>query len=147
MGELEYSGLMDANLEFTNEDGEIIFTMKRKDNYNSLYYLFEKHEDKMSSEDKQKFEMAWDFITMAAALMRIPLYDSNELVEGIMGMAKSILESEEGEHAMDKADNAGERVLVRDIDIKIFDHGTGRIDNLTVGISVPPGARQAMKDY
>ena len=147
MGELEYSGLMDANLEFTNEAGEIIFTMKRKDNYNSLYYLFEKHEDKMSSEDKQKFEMAWDFITMAAALMKIPLYDSNELVEGIMGMAKSILESEEGEHAMDKADNAGERVLVRDIDIKIFDHGTGRIDNLTVGISVPPGARQAMKDY
>lgn len=132
---------MDANLEFTNEAGEIIFTMKRKDNYNSLYYLFEKHEDKMSSEDKQKFEMAWDFITMAAALMKIPLYDSNELVEGIMGMAKSILESEEGEHAMDKADNTGERVLVRDIDIKIFDHGTGRIDNLTVGISVPPGGQ------
>jgi len=141
MGELEYSGLMDANLEFTNEAGEIIFTMKRKDNYNSLYYLFEKHEDKMSSEDKQKFEMAWDFITMAAALMKIHLYDSNELVDGIRGMAKSILESEEGEHAMEEADKMGERVLVRDIDIKIFDHGTGRIDNLTVGISVPPGGQ------
>jgi len=147
MDELEYSGLMYANLEFTNEAGEIIFTMKRKDDYNSLYYLFEKHEDKMSSEDKQKFEIAWEIITMAAALMRIPLYDSNELIDGIAGRAKSILESEEGEHAMEKADKMGEKVLVRDIDIKIFDHGTERIDNLTVGISVTPGARQAIKDY
>jgi len=141
MGELEYSGLMDATLEFTNEDGEIIFTMKRKDNYNSLYYLFEKHEDKMSSENKQKFEMAWDFITMAAALMKIPLYDSNELIDGITGKAKIVMISEDAERAMQEADNTGERVLVRDIDIKIFDHGTGRIDNLTVGISVPPGGQ------
>ncbi|GAH80844.1 unnamed protein product, partial [marine sediment metagenome] len=44
MGELEHSGLMHATLEFKNKEGEIIFKMKRKDNYESLYYLFEKHE-------------------------------------------------------------------------------------------------------
>ena len=145
MGELEFSGLMDATLEFTNEDGETIFKMKRKDNYDSLYYLFDKYEDKMSLEDKQNFVEAWKIITMAAECMRIPLYDSNELMDGIMGRAKMVLESEDGLRAMEEADKTGERVLVRDIDIKIFDHGTRRIDNLTVGISVTPGALQGMK--
>ena len=138
MGEPEYSGLMDANLEFKNNAGEIIFKMKRKDNYGSLYYIFEKYEDKMSSEDKQNFEMGWEIITMAAAFMGIPLYDSNELIEGIMGRAKILLDSEDGERAMEEADKTGENVLVRDIDVKIFNHGTGQINNLTVGISVPP---------
>lgn len=138
---------MYANMEFTNEAGEIIFRMKRKDNYGSLYYLFEKHEDKMSSEDKQNFANAWEIITMAAELMRIPLYDTNELMDGLLGRAKIVLTSEDAERAMEKADKTGETVLVRDIDIKIFNHGTGLIDNLTIGISVPPGASQVMKGY
>jgi len=138
MSELELGGLMHATMVFKNKDGETVFSMKRKDDYDSLYYIFEKNEDIMSSEEKEKFAQAFELIAMGAATRGIPLYDSRELMDGVAGKMQVLLRSKETVRALKEADKTGEVVLVRDVDITVFDHGTGRINNLTVGISVPP---------
>ena len=46
---------------------------------------------------------------------------------------------------MAEADETGKVVLVRDVDISLFDHGTGRVTSLTLGISVPAGASEALR--
>jgi len=43
------------------------------------------------------------------------------------------------------ADKMEDRVLVRDIKISLFDHGTGRITSLDIGISVLAGASKVIK--
>lgn len=147
MDELEHIGLMYANMEVKNiETGEIIFKMKRKDDYGSLYYLFEKYEDKMTQEDKINFPIAWDIITMGAALLGIPLYDSKELMQGITGRTIRLLKSKEGKRAIEEADKTGKTVLIKDIQVSVFDHGTKKIDSITVGLSVPPRASQDLEN-
>jgi len=135
---IELEGLMYANMVFKNKDGEIFFSMKRKDNYDSLYYIFEKNEDIMTAEEKEQFAKGFEFIAMSAGALGIPLYDSRELMDGVSGKMQVLMRSKEAVRALKKADKTGKVALVQDIDIKVFDHGTGRINNLTVGISVPP---------
>ena len=142
MSTLETTGLLHATMELKNKSGEIIFKMKRKDDYGSLFYVFEKNEDLMSSEEKENFAKAFELISISAAYMGTPLYDSKELIEGIAGKTQILLRTRAAERARKKADKTGKTVLVRDIDIKVFDHATGRINNLTVGISMPPGGSE-----
>ncbi len=138
MSELENSGLLYADMVYKNKDGGIVFSMKRKEGYGSLYYIFEKNEDIMTSYEKEQFAKAFEVIAMGAAHMGFPLYDSRELMDGVTGQIQVLLRTKEAKRAMKKADKTGKIVLVRDIDVKVFDHATGRINNLTVGISIPP---------
>jgi len=48
--------------------------------------------------------------------------------------------------AVEKANKTGKVTLVKDVDIKVFDHATGKIGTLTVGISVPPGSEDYIKE-
>ena len=136
MAELEFSNLMHANMVFKNKKGEVVFSMKRKDGY----YIFEKKEENMTAEEIPQFAEAFQMIAGGAQMLGIPLYDSKELWAGVSGMTQVVLRSKDGLRAAKKANKTGEVTLVRDVDIKVFDHGTGKINTLTVGISVPPGA-------
>ena len=142
---MEYSGLMHPNIEWKTESGDVFFKIKRKDEWGPQYYIFEKNEKVLSDEEKTKFNEAWEFLTVAAGIMRIKLFDSAEIWEALETKIKEVLTSEDAERAMAEADKTGEVILVRDIDISLFDHGTGRVTSLTIGISVPAGSSEMMR--
>lgn len=139
MENMEYSGLLHPNIEYANKSG-VFLKMKQKDGY----YVFEKNEELLSDEEKIKFKELWMFITKSARKSGIKLFDSAEIMDAIQSRIKKILNSEAADHAMAEADKTGEVVLVRDIEISLFDHGTERITGLTLGISVPAGASEAI---
>ena len=133
---VETSDLLGANLEVRNEKGEIIFAMKRKDTYPPLYYLFEKHEDKMNDKEKKGFEQVWPLIKKGAAAMGFALHDMKEINEALQAQIKAVIESKEGKAAREKAAPGGdEKVFIKDISFKVYDHATGNLGTLTVGVS------------
>lgn len=145
MGIMEYSSLMHPNMEYSTKSGEVFFKMKRKDEWGPTYYVFEKNEEVLSDEEKTMFKEAWSIIKMGAKVCGIKLFDSAEIMEALQAKIKDVLISEDAERAMAEADETGEIVLVRDIDISLFDHGTGRVTSLTIGISVLAGASEMMR--
>lgn len=146
MGSLEYSGLMYPDIEYATKSGATFFKMKRKTEWGPTYYVFEKHEELLSEKEKTHFKELWNVITTAAGIGGIQLFDSEEIMEALQAQMKEVLESEDAKRAMAEADKTGETVLVRDIDISLFDHGTNRVVSLTIGISVPAGASESIKD-
>jgi len=142
---IEYSGLMHPSVEYTTKSGEVFFSMKRKDEWGPTYYVFEKNEEVLSDEEKTQFNKAWELMTTAAGAMGITLFDSAEIKDALENKIKEVLESEDAERAMAEADESGKVVLVRDVDISLFDHRTGRVTSLTLGISVPAGASEALR--
>ena len=145
MEDIEYSGLLHANIEYATKSGEVFFKMKRKDGRGSTYYVFELHEELIPEEEKRPFNKAWSIMKAVAGKLGIKVFDSAEIMEAIQAQIKKVLESKDAERAMAEADAMKEPVLVRDIDISLFDHGTGRITSLTLGISVLAGASEMMR--
>ena len=131
----DFSDLLGPNLTVRNSKGEVIFAMKRKDKYPPMYYIFEKHEDRMDEEEKKKFDMMWPVMTGAAVVLGLPLYDMREIGDGMEAQVKTIMKTDEYKQAMKGADE-GELVFVKDINFKIFDHATGNINTLTVGVNL-----------
>lgn len=132
----EFSGLLGANLELRNSKGEIIFAMKRKTEYPPIYYIFEKHEDRMNEEEKEGFEKAWTLMRAAAAMMGFRLHDMREISDALEAQIKAVMETEEGKAALKKVDPGGdEKVFIKDISFKVFDHASGTLGTLTVGVS------------
>jgi len=145
MEDIEYSGLLHANIEYTTKSGEVFFKIKKKDEWGSTYYVFELHEELIPDEVKISFNEAWSIMKAVSGRLGINVFDSAEIMEALQVRIKEILESEDAERAMAEADETGEVVLVRDVDISLFDHGTERVTSLTLGISVPAGAAEAMR--
>ena len=147
---IEYGDLIAPSIEVRNEKGEVIFALKRKDKYPPTYYLFEKHEDRMNDEEKQATKEAWEAISTVAGLIGFPLYDLREITDGLTAKAKAVMESKKGKAAQKKADETGEDTFVEDVTFKVFNHSTGDIDNLTVGVSARKapdvGADNGQKD-
>lgn len=141
MSDFEFGGLMHAMPILKNETGDVVFSMKRKDGY----YIFEKNEDAMSDEMRKTFPEAFDMMCLGARTLGIPFYDFNELTDGVNGRIMETLKTKEAIRAIKKASRTGKTVFVKDIDVKIFDHGTGGINTLTVGVSVPPGGEEYVK--
>ena len=139
---MEFSGLMFANIEWKTASGEVVFRMKRKEEWGPTYYVFEKNLDVLSEEERAKFEEGGEAISGAAGLIGISLFDSREIMEAVEPQIKKVIQSEDAKRAMAEADKTGEFVLVRDIDISLYDHGTKKITSLTIGISVPAGASE-----
>ena len=133
---------MFANIEWKTASGEVVFRMKRKEEWGPTYYVFEKNLDVLSEEERAKFEEGWEAISGAAGLIGISLFDSREIMEAVEPQIKKVIQSEDAKRAMAEADKTGEFVLVRDIDISLYDHGTKKITSLTIGISVPAGASE-----
>ncbi len=143
---LEYSGLMHSNLEWKTASGDVILKLKRKEDWGPVYYVFEKNLEFLSDEERTSFDANWNFICMVAGKAGLELFDSAEIMEAVEAQIKIVLTSEEAERAMAEADETGETTLVRDVDISVFDHGTGRITSLTLGISVLSGASESVKE-
>jgi len=133
---------MHANIEWKNASGEVVFRMKRKEDWGPTYYVFEKNMDVLSDKERAKFEEGWEEISWAAGLLGFLLFDSREIMDAVQAQIKIVMESEDAKRAMAEADETGELVLVRDIDISLYDHGTKQITSLTIGISVPAGASE-----
>ena len=144
---LEDSGLMHPHIEYTTKSGEVFFSMKRKDECGPTYYIFDLNEELLSDYEKTQFSEAWDIMKLGARVCGIKLFDSTEIMDAVKARIKEILNSEEAERAMSEADEKGETVLVRDVDISLFDHGTGKVASLTLGINVPAGASEAIRAY
>jgi len=147
MEDMEYSGLLYADVEYVTASGEVFLKIKKKDAWGPIFYVFEKNEELLSDEEKIKFKKDWRLITKTMGKAGIKLFDSSEIMEAIQAQIDKVLESEDAERAMAEADETGEFVLVRDIEISLFDHGTGRIVSLTLGISVPAGASENIKRW
>ncbi len=137
---------MHADVEYVTKSGEVFFKMKRKEEWGPAYYVFEKHLEVLSDEEKTKFKEDWKDLTDFMGKAGITLFDSAEIMEVLQAQIKKVLESEDAERARAEADETGELVLVRDIDIRLYDHGTGKITSLTIGISVPSGASENIRE-
>ena len=146
MGNVEYTGLMYPNIEWKTASGDVFFKLKRKEEWGPTYYVFEKNEEFLSDEEKPRFKDGWEFISMVARLIGFKLFDHAEIMEAVEPQIKKVLESEDGRRAMAEADETGDLVLVRDIEISLFDHGTREITSLTIGISVPPRASESIEN-
>ncbi len=132
---VEYGDLMSPSLEVRNDKGEVIFAMKRKDTWGPTYYIFEMHKDRMNEEEKKATDEVFESITTVAGLIGFAFYDMREITDALTAKAKAVMESEKGKAAQKKAEESGEDVFVEDVIFKIFDHSTGEINALTVGIS------------
>jgi len=147
MEDLEFTGLLSPHIQYKTKSGEVFFSMKRKSEWGPpTYYVFELNDKVLTDEEKTKFNEAWNIIKMAARACRMSLFDSREIQDAVMTQIKKVLESEDAEKATDEADRTGEITLVRDIDISLFNHATGRITSLQIGISVPPGSAELIKE-
>ena len=143
---VEYSGLMYPNIEWKTAKGDVFFKLKRKMDWGPTYYVFEKHEELLSDDEKTRFDLGWNVISGVAGKAGFKLFDSKEIMEAVQAQVIRVIESEDGKRAMEEADKTGEITLVRDIEIAIFDHGTRKIDSLTIGISVPAGASEDIEE-
>lgn len=141
----EYSGLLYADRIFRNEHGEPVLSIKRKDNYNTLYYIFEIKEENITPKIKTKVYDTLDFIKKTLKSMDIPLFDSQELTDGLKAIITKVLTSKEAEKAIKKATKTRELTLVKDVNVMVFNHATGKISSLTMGISVPPDSEDYIK--
>ena len=124
MSDMEFSGLMHGKAFLRNEKGEVVFKMKRKEGYGSCYYIFEKNEEAMSEEMKKDFPKAFKVMCMGARTLGLPFYDFNELTDGVNGQILATLKTKAAIRAIKKASRTGKVVFVKDIDVKVFDHGT-----------------------
>jgi len=133
----EYSGLMYADIEWKTEDGQVFFSMKKKSDWGPTYYVFEKNLDVLPEEERAKFEEGFIEIARMAGIIGIRLYDSREIMDAVQSKMRELMDSTDWEKAEKEAETSKENVLVKDIKISLFDHGTGEIEGLTIGISVP----------
>lgn len=119
-----------ANFQMANEKGELVFEMKRKtprrpDGTTECYYIFQTHEKNMSKEQLKQFNKVFnEKILFAAKLMDIGMFAYQEIAE----------RAHEQVMKMYKADTIpGEEQV--DVKIEIFNHATGELADLIVGIS------------
>jgi len=122
----------------------VFFKIKRKDEWGKPYYIFELNEELIPEKEKQPFNKAWNIMKSISGKTGIKIFDSAEIMDAVQAKMKEIMESEDAARAMAKADETGELTLVRDIKISLFDHGTGRVTGLTLGVSVPAGVSNMM---
>lgn len=134
----EQKGIFGADIRFANQKGELTFEMKKKDKHGSTYYIFKIYMEHFNETQKRGWPAVWALIRMKAASMGLPLYDYAEIAEAVDHHLTRIIRTPEGRRAQRKVDETGDVVFIKDIKIKVFDHATGRINDLTIGISTAP---------
>ena len=134
----EQEGILGAKLRFANEKGELAFEMKKKEGYGDPYYIFRIYMEHFNEEQKRLWPAVWAMMRMTAAKMGLPLYDYREIVEAVNAQFTLIARTPEINEAQEKSNEKDEVTFVKDIKIKVFDHATGEINDLTIGISTAP---------
>ena len=127
---MEENKFMGANFKMANKKGDIVYEMKRKnprrpDGTEECYYIFQIHEQHMSKEEAVGFKKIFDEqILVAARLMDIGMFAYQEIAERANEQIKKMFESDTipGEEQVD-------------VKIEIFNHTTGELHDLIVGIS------------
>jgi hypothetical protein len=115
----DVDNLLSPTMVVTNKQGEVILAMKKKgEKYGCLYYVFQLRLDRVPPEDLLKVQAMWDTIKMVSARMGIPLHDVEEIKSKVDAELKKKPNFKEG-----------------DITILVFDHATGTIRNLVVGVT------------
>lgn len=134
----EQEGIRGAEIRFANKEGELAFELKRKDKYGDPYYIFRIHMEHFSEEQKREWPEVWAVMRAGAANLGLPLYDYQEIYDATEAHLNLIERSPKIRKAKRKADETGDVVFIEDITIKVFDHATGEINDLTLGISTTP---------
>ena len=110
-------------IEVRNKKGDLVLTLKRKDKYETLYYLFEIHQENL--DDEEGFYEAWEGIKSFSRMMEIPLYDAEEVTVKVnQAIGKLLAEGV----SLEKP---------HDITITIRDEATGSTNRLVIGVSTP----------
>jgi len=104
----------------SRKTGKLVFAMKKIDYRGSLYYIFRIHEEDIEEEDKEAWEKAWKELCEMSRLVKIPLYDAQEIGERISEAIKD-MKPWEGQ---------------RDVEIEIYDHSSGELHIVTKGVTL-----------
>lgn len=116
------------------ETGKPVFEMKRKtptrpDGTEDIYYLFKFYDENMPDDEvkAQSHKMFDEFICPTAAAMIIGMFSFDEVTERCTEQVKKIYQG------------GGELTETQvDVELKVYNHATKRIDKLTVGLSDRP---------
>lgn len=134
-----FEGILSPTIRYFNKEGKTAFEMKKKgEKYGELYYIFRVYKENFTEEQLKEWPVAWALIKAIAAIRGIPLHDFDEITEALEANVRRILETSEGKKAQEKANKTDKVVFIKDIKIKVFDHATGEINTLTIGISASP---------
>lgn len=135
----EFKGILSPTIRSVNAEGKTAFEMKKKgEKYGQLYYIFRIYKENFSEEQLKEWPAAWTLIKSLAANRGIPLHDYDEITEAVEAKFKMLFETSEGKKAQEKAEKTGKAVFIKDIKIRVFDHATGKISTLTIGVSAGP---------
>lgn len=141
----EYKGILGPVLRWANKKGETAFEMKRKDGHGPTYYLFRICEENFTEKQRMLWPAVWGLMRLKAAQMSLPLYDYREVTDAIEHHLDLITGTPEGRRAQRQANETSKTVFVKDVRIKVFDHATGGLNDLTVGISIDPAGKHPEK--
>jgi len=107
-------------LAVKNKKGEILFALKRKEEGDRLYYLFELHLDKETDPEKrEQLKEVWEKSKAIARILDIPLYNVEEITNEVFEVMKR-----------QKKQDLEELPLI------VLDHATGERDILIINARV-----------
>jgi len=125
--EIPETDIMDPSLIWKNRKGEVVFAVKRKDQWGPVYYIFEKHEDRMEPQNRDKFHDCWELIRRAARLAGIPLYDIAEM--------KLLYKKATDKYVQETGEIPPEYPKQVDISVPIYDYASETLHHLVIGVS------------
>ena len=141
-----FKGILSPTMRFSNSEGKTTFEMKRKDKYGDVYYIFRVYKENFGDEALKEWPAAWTLIRTLATNMGIPLFDYNEITEALNQKFEILAKTPGGRKAQEKANKTGKVVFIKDVEIKVFDHATGEIHTLTIGINAGPVSDELQKE-
>jgi len=102
-----------------NKEGKPIISVKIRDDWHHI--LFQKFEENFTEEDREKMDMAMAYMLLTARRMGYEVFDHAEIADGIAGLMAS--EKFEDDKHVDRQ-------------IKVFDHASGMLVDLDLGVMV-----------
>jgi len=121
---MKQSEIVGAGTVLRNKDGELIFSIKRKESFGD-YFIFEIHWDRMG-DGKEDFELIWKKMKAHAKSLDVVLFDIDEIgreMEAAVMLA--------GTDHPEGHDNS------TDVQIAVTNHADGTVHSLFVGMWRP----------
>ena len=110
--------LLSPTIEVKGRNEKPIFSLKRKgEKYGQLYYIFKTYEENCQPDELEKIKEVIRLMKDAAAITELPLYNIDEIAQSVNEVVKKNPE------------------LSGDITIEVFNHATGEMHDLILGIT------------
>jgi len=119
--------ILDPTMYWMNEKKEVVFAIKRKGLLGPVYYIFEKHEDRIDPKNRDKFHDFWELIRYTAKKIGIPLYDVAEM-KLLYKKATDKYVKETGKVPPDYPEQV-------DISVPVYDHASETLHHIVIGVS------------